>query len=167
MRWLIDADAERLWRVVRRMRTEEHRAFGWLPGEAAGLTVEELRRSGFLPGEGVAVVAAIEDDEIVALVRCHHAPWSGAVRHRAEITTVYTTPERRGRGLARMLMVEALDRWRAGGEIEEVGLAVVVPNPAARGLYAALGFRSWGIEPRANKMPDGYVDVEHMVLRLQ
>jgi ribosomal protein S18 acetylase RimI-like enzyme len=166
LRWLVERDAERLRAVVARMRTEEHRAFGWLPGEAAGFTAEDLRRSGFFPAEGAAIVGAFEGDELVALVRCDYSPWCGAVRHRAEITTVYTIPEARGRGLARALIVEALRRWRAGGEVEDVALGVIVPNPAARALYASLGFRTWGIKPRSYRMPDGYVDSEQMLLRL-
>jgi len=36
----------------------------------------------------------------------------------------------------------------------------------ARSLYRSLGFRSFGIEPRALKVDGSYVDQEHMVLEI-
>ena len=37
---------------------------------------------------------------------------------------------------------------------------------AARALYLAIGFTVYGREPRGMKLPDGYYDMEQMVLRL-
>ena len=46
-------------------------------------------------------------------------------------------------------------------------LAVVTRNRRARGLYKALGFETYGTEPRALFVDGEYLDEEHMVLLLR
>jgi RimJ/RimL family protein N-acetyltransferase len=41
-----------------------------------------------------------------------------------------------------------------------------VENAAAQALYRSLGFKSFGIEPRAMRVGDKFYDEEHMVLQL-
>lgn len=53
------------------------------------------------------------------------------------------------------------------GEVEEVRLAVVASNTAAVRLYARLGFRRYGLEPRALRVGDRYHDELLMALRLR
>jgi RimJ/RimL family protein N-acetyltransferase len=86
-------------------------------------------------------------------------------RHKATIWIMYTAEEVRGQGTGRQLLDAALDRCRQDPEIELVHLSVSGDSPAARGLYASAGFRSYGVEPRALRIDeDHYVDVEQMVL---
>jgi RimJ/RimL family protein N-acetyltransferase len=42
----------------------------------------------------------------------------------------------------------------------------VSPDVRARNLYLALGFKPFGLEPRAMRVGSQYFDEEHMVLRL-
>jgi RimJ/RimL family protein N-acetyltransferase len=60
-------------------------------------------------------------------------------------------------------LIDAVRRWP---EVEELRLAVVVGNVGARQLYRSLGFEVWGVEPRAMKFGQKYVDEEHMRLLL-
>jgi ribosomal protein S18 acetylase RimI-like enzyme len=48
-------------------------------------------------------------------------------------------------------------------EVEQLTLSVVQDNEAARNLYRALGFETYGIEPRALKSAAGYADELLMV----
>ena len=50
--------------------------------------------------------------------------------------------------------------------VRKVQLSVITSQPAARRLYASLGFRSFGIEPRALHVDGRYLDEEYMYLRL-
>lgn len=102
---------------------------------------------------------------LVGIARCSRSP-DARDAHKALVTSVYVAPEARGKGIARALMkglIEAVRRWP---DVEELRLAVVVENGGARQLYRSLGFKVWGVEPRAMKIGQKYVDEEHMYLLL-
>lgn len=81
--------------------------------------------------------------------------------HIVVIGPVYTVPELRGRGAGRALLQHALEHLPQG--VEMVMLAAASDNTAAQKLYRSLGFRPWGVQPRALKLADGsYVDEEWM-----
>jgi len=82
-------------------------------------------------------------------------------RHKAFVWGTYVEPAVRRRGVARALM-EAL-MHEAAGEVEQLTLSVVKENEAAAALYRALGFESYGLEPRALKSATGYADEVLMV----
>ena len=86
-------------------------------------------------------------------------------RHKADIVAMYVLPEYARQGIGRALLDHAIAYARAAG-IEQLTLTVTQGNAAARELYAAVGFVSFGIEPRAIKVVDQYFAKEHMVLFL-
>ena len=47
-----------------------------------------------------------------------------------------------------------------------MSLGVTVGNDAARGLYAGMGFTTYGIDPRYINVDGRFFDVELMVLRV-
>jgi ribosomal protein S18 acetylase RimI-like enzyme len=110
-------------------------------------------------------LGAFDDGRLIGTTRVDHER-PRKMRHRAGIYGVYVAPEARRRGIARALLIEAIAIARGWPEVEEVRLTVSVEMPAARALYAALGFEVWGVEPRALKVDGRYVGEEHMVLRL-
>lgn len=88
-------------------------------------------------------------------------------RHKADIWGMYVASEAQGQGIGRALMQAALARAREIAGVEQVKLAVSADNTAARKLYASLGFRIYGTEPRALKLSaDTYLDEELMILML-
>ncbi len=87
-------------------------------------------------------------------------------RHKASVFAVYVTESARGRGFSRVLLNGLLEKARAIAGLEQVVISVSVTQHAARNLYASLGFVAYGLEPRALKVSEEYVDEEHMVLML-
>ncbi|AFZ66586.1 GNAT family N-acetyltransferase [Deinococcus peraridilitoris] len=87
-------------------------------------------------------------------------------RHKAGVVAVYVTETARGRGLGKILMRELIDRAHACEGVEQLQLAVSVTQQPARALYRSLGFAPYGLEQRALKVGQEYVDEEHMVLWL-
>jgi ribosomal protein S18 acetylase RimI-like enzyme len=87
------------------------------------------------------------------------------LRHRALLWGMYVRQRARGRGLADELMRVLLDEARSQ-EVEQVILTVVAENARARRFYERWGFSIYGIEPRAIKTGDGYLDEASMVCRL-
>lgn len=70
----------------------------------------------------------------------------------------------RGKGLGRPLMEHTLDRGR--GLFELVELCAFATNARALALYESLGFRRWGLQPRATRRGDRYIDEVYMQLEL-
>lgn len=112
-----------------------------------------------------AFVLGAFEDGLLGMVGCWRQ--SGVkVCHKAAIWGAYVSPEARGRGIARQLMLAAIERARQWPGCEQVQLAVVCGNAAARHLYLSLGFRVYGLERRALKLGDRYLDEEQMTLDL-
>ena len=70
---------------------------------------------------------------------------------------MYVRPTARGGGVGDVLMDCLLAQARADG-IEQMILTVAAENARARRLYERWGFSVYGTEPRALKLPDGYLD---------
>lgn len=86
-------------------------------------------------------------------------------RHKGHVVAMYVAPERAGAHLGRRLM-DALLREAAIQGIEMLVLTVTEGNERATGLYERVGFRSFGIEPRAIKVDGRYFGKNHMVMDL-
>ena len=87
-------------------------------------------------------------------------------RHRAHVWGMYVAPEARGRGVGRALMQALIAHARTLDGLERLTLGVEGGNAAARALYHAVGFVTYGIEPQAYKLDGEYWDSELMSLRL-
>lgn len=86
------------------------------------------------------------------------------LRHRALLWGMYIAERARGAGLADELMRTLLAEARNQG-IEQVLLTVAAGNDRAVRLYERWGFATYGTEPRAIKLPDGYLDEVLMIRR--
>lgn len=87
-------------------------------------------------------------------------------RHKADIYAVYVSPAVRGQRVGERLLVALLDWARAVPDLRQIQLSVSLPQTAARRLYAAQGFKVYGLEPRAMQVNGQDVDEELMVLVL-
>jgi ribosomal protein S18 acetylase RimI-like enzyme len=83
-------------------------------------------------------------------------------RHKARLFGMYVSPEARGQGAGRKLVDAVLDLARAYPGVRVVQLTVTDGNAAAQSLYERCGFASFGIEPCAVAVGDGYVAKMHM-----
>ncbi|MBZ5752439.1 GNAT family N-acetyltransferase [Metabacillus rhizolycopersici] len=88
------------------------------------------------------------------------------LRHRANIIAMYVTSGKRGFGIGKALLSEAIKKANCLEGIEQVYLTVVTTNESAKRLYSSIGFEAFGSEKRALKLDNTYFDEEHMVLFL-
>ena len=77
---------------------------------------------------------------------------------------MYVSPEKRGSGIGKALVVEAINKANDLEGVEQVYLTVVTTNQPAKKLYSSMGFKVFGTEKRALKLDDTYFDEDHMVL---
>ena len=84
-------------------------------------------------------------------------------RHKGFIRAMYVAPRRRGAGIAKRLMTEAVAVLESMGGVRQVTLAVTSDNAAATALYASMGFTPFGRE-RDSLLVDGVMHEDiHMV----
>ena len=107
-------------------------------------------------------VGARVDDRLVGfmrLVRCRRE----ARLHVAEVRSVHVSPEVRRQGVGTALLRRLVEEARAL-DIESLILSVLADNAAARRLYESCGFQEYGVEPRAIRKDERYVDQVHYAL---
>jgi ribosomal protein S18 acetylase RimI-like enzyme len=86
--------------------------------------------------------------------------------HLATLVGMHVSPAFRRQGIGGALLDRALRCAREWGGIKAVRLSVTVTNHDARKLYAARGFKSYGIEPGALHLHGEYLDEEYLTLQL-
>lgn len=87
------------------------------------------------------------------------------VQHKAHLFGMYVDSAHRGTGLARRLVEAVIAGAREGGAVV-LDLSVTAGNEAAQRLYRQMGFVPYGLERRAFKIDDRYLDSELMALDL-
>lgn len=110
------------------------------------------------------VLGAFIDSELAGIAGLRREPLD-QVRHKAVLWGVYVSPDWRREGLARKLFAQVQSIAREEGVLQ-IQLCVNAENVRARNLYHSLGFKSFGVEPRAMRVGDKYFDEEHMILQL-
>lgn len=109
---------------------------------------------------GAAVFGAFRGEEIVGMAGLRREPGERK-QHKGVLWGMYVRPAAQGLGLGRALVRAVLEHAR--GEVEQVQLLVVTDNLRAVRLYESEGFVSYGLERRALKQSERYLDEYHMV----
>ena len=166
--------------VVRRLRESDAKAFQDLRREGLenepssfGESVEEFLqtsveswaerlRSG---GDYEFIIGAFDGTRMIGAAGFYREKREKR-RHKGTIWGVYTTPEYRGRGVARRVLTKLLETARAIPGLDCIKLTVSAMQTPARLLYVSLGFQPFGIEPKALKVQGCCYDEEHMILEL-
>ena len=95
------------------------------------------------PWDAAAISALLVKPGTFALAHEDGFVLARAVADEAEILTLAVHPYKRGKGLGRALLQATISKVRSMGA-KSVFLEVGVENPAARALYARLGFTKVG-----------------------
>jgi ribosomal protein S18 acetylase RimI-like enzyme len=165
IRRLVPADAAK-YRAFRLRGLAEHPdAFTSSHDEDAKIPLEATNRR-LAPGGPDAVWGAFVDGELAGVLGLT-VERRAKNRHKAHVFGMYVPAEFGRRGIGRALVAHVIATARATPYVEQLTLTVTRGNGRARGLYAAAGFATFGVEPRAIRVGDSYFDKEHMVLFLE
>ncbi len=150
--------------ALRREALESHPlAFGASIEDDRALSLKFVRTS--LADSEQAVFGGFEEGNLIGMVGVIRAS-KVKLRHKAHIWGMYVSPRARGKGIGRALLESAIDQARAWPGVEQLALGVTETATAARALYEAAGFQTWGREPRALQWEGRFVDELHLVLDL-
>ena len=163
IRQLTEADAE-IYRELRSycLRESPH-AFTVSYEEFSQRTTDSIAQQ--LRGHDSFTLGAFEGDRLVGMVGFYRES-ALKLRHKGYIVSMYVLPEYRARGIARALLIEAIDRAKRLPDLRQLLLGVVVTQTTAKRLYESLGFEVYGREPDAVKIGDEYFAEEFMLLKL-
>ena len=162
-RKLAAADATAYWALRLEALEREPRSFGMTPEEHRSIRITEIAAQILKPGS--FFVGAFDGDALVGIARFAREPREKEL-HKGHIYGVYVTSTHRGQGIAKKLIQTIVTELKQDPTCEQLLLSVGTFNVAARATYLAMGFVPYGIEPRALKEGDEYIDEEHMILRL-
>lgn len=127
---------------------------------ALPLTWWESRLSDAEDAEEV-VLAVTEDQTILGVAGLAFNNRTKA-RHKVSLFGMYVAPDQQNKGLGHALVSAALEYAASRPHALLVQLTVSENNPAAIGLYQRSGFASFGVEPWAVAIDDGFISKVHM-----
>ncbi|MFC0684321.1 GNAT family N-acetyltransferase [Novosphingobium clariflavum] len=109
-------------------------------------------RARLVPGlaahPGAFSLLAFAGDEALGLANCITGFSTFAARPLVNIHDMAVLPEARGRGVGKALMLAVEDEACARGACK-ITLEVLSGNDTAKGLYAALGYGDYALDPEA------------------
>jgi ribosomal protein S18 acetylase RimI-like enzyme len=158
-------DARALWRLRMRALEIDPWAFGESVEELQKISVEEYGRRIGSGGDENFVIGAFEEDAAVGMCGFYRES-NLKRRHKGHLWGVFVEPLAREKHLGRALTARAIETARTLPDLKSIQLTVSITQKAARELYRNLGFRVFGVEPRALGIGGQFVDEEHMVLDL-
>jgi RimJ/RimL family protein N-acetyltransferase len=88
------------------------------------------------------------------------------VQHKGLVWGVFIDPNFRGVGLAHRLLETIISYAKSEWELIQINLCVNTQNAPAMRLYESIGFVAFGIEPKAMKVGNVFLDEQHMTLAL-
>lgn len=155
-------DAEK-YRNIRLEALQTHpEAFGSSYEEEIEFSLKDFERK--LQEDHSFTFGAFENENLVGALTLVIEE-KNKLKHRGNIYAMYVSPSKRGHGIAKNLMIEAINKALQLG-IEQLYLTVVSGNIPAKNLYNSLGFETFGIDSRALKINNTYFDEELMMLNL-
>jgi ribosomal protein S18 acetylase RimI-like enzyme len=116
---------------------------------------------------GTAVYGAFDDDGTLLGMGGVHRETKLKSRHRAGIWGMYVAPEARGRGVGRALLQALVEHARTMEGVDRLDLSLEATNTAARELYRAFGFVTWGVQPDAYRAGGQSWDAEMMWMAIR
>jgi len=152
------------WRVLRAQALKNHpTAFG--SSYEDFIRLDDAAVTALIPPTGSAdVLFGAYADGVLSGCAGFMVEASPKERHKGFMWGVYTGPALRGAGAGEALVTAVIDH--ASRHVDLLRCVVNAANLHARALYVRLGFRTYGVEPRALRVDSVDYDDELLVISL-
>ena len=158
------ADADAVIALRRQALSSEPLAFGASMEDDRTLS-RDLLRASLTDAGNFAILGAFDGQTLVGMAGVFRMEKLKA-RHRAMIWGMFVTPAARGHGVGAAILRATIDRARSWPGVLQIHLSVTETSPGAGRLYRSMGFREWGVEPRALHWQGRFVAEHHLVLEV-
>lgn len=159
VRALVPDDVPALLPLRREALETSPLAFGSSPEDDTRGGSATYMRTALADVANAAVFGAFAGERLVGMVGVVRGG-TVKVRHRAHIWGMYVAPAHRRSGVGAALVAAAVERARGWDGVVQVSLSATEAAEEAARLYRRVGFREWGVEPRALCWRGAYVGVE-------
>ncbi len=165
IRLLTEHDAEAWWNLRLLGLTTDPVSFAESADEHRRKSIDDVRTFFRSCTPENFVVGGFENNQLVAMAGFYRERHD-KFRHKGTIWSVYVREESRGKGMAKALLSDIIQRVRLIEGMEQINLIVSATQPVAKRVYTSIGFKHYGTEPKSLKIGNTYIDDELMVLYL-
>lgn len=101
---------------------------------------------------------AVDDaNKLVGMAGCY-CDTREKLAHIANVVSVYVSPEYRGKGVGRALLMAIIEDAKAKPQVKKLQLGVIITQAAAFKLYESLGFKKIGEQKMAVNVNGTFYD---------
>lgn len=163
IRSLKSADAAQYWELRLEALQQNPEAFA-TTYEDAIVRPDPIKRVAVnLESSSSITFGAYVENELVGVMTLSKGDLE-KMRHKVTLFAVYVTPRVRGQKIGDALLKEVIQTAKQLPNVEKINLTVVTTNKAAIHLYEKQGFITYGLETKAMKSGDTYLDEQLMSL---
>lgn len=163
IRSLTSADAEEYWELRLEALQQNPEAFATTYEDAIRRTDPIKRVATNLGASSSITFGAFMENKLVGVMTLAKNDLE-KMRHKVNLFAVYVTPRMRGQKVGDALLIEVIQAAKQVPGVEKINLTVVTTNKAAIHLYEKQGFKTYGLETKAMKSGDTYLDEQLMSL---
>jgi len=80
---------------------------------------------------------------------------------------MYVIPQARGEGIGKLLLEQIISNSQNIKGLEQLNITVASNNKVAKMLYEGFGFKSYGVEKKALRVDQKYLDEDLMALEIE
>ncbi|MCF2946002.1 GNAT family N-acetyltransferase [Paenibacillus tarimensis] len=154
-------DVELYWKLRLEALKTNPEAFGATYEDSVKTPISEVVKRIQNESDNYILMAFTERDQAAGMVGFRREQGI-KLKHKGMIWGVYVSPEYRGKGIAKELLKEVINRGKEIEGLKQINLGAVTTNQAAIDLYKKLGFETYGIEKNALEYRDQGYDEELM-----
>lgn len=154
-------DADQFWELRLEALKYNPEAFSASYEESINKSMEAVRTRINVTEENFILGAFVESNRLIGMIGFYRGQ-AKKLNHKGHIWGTYVTSEFRGKGIAKEILVEIIERAKKIEGLIHINLEVVTFNEGARKLYKSVGFEVYGLERNGFKLNDQYFDEELM-----